>query len=96
MLKMHGDMHNILKALRLLIYSTIWIHSSMNYLSLLLFRQCPCFIIYLIKHKVYCIYKYTTGMAGMGRIEKKNCAEATLALVLARDCHSFSSMILQT
>lgn len=41
------------------------LHSSMNYLSLLLFRPCLCFIIYLIEHKVYSIYKYTAGPVGI-------------------------------
>lgn len=39
----------------------------MNYLSLLLFRPCLCCIIYLIKHKVYSIYKYTAGLVGTDR-----------------------------
>lgn len=38
------------------------LHLSMNYLSLLLLGPWLCFIIYLVMHKVYCIYKYTAGL----------------------------------
>lgn len=78
--KINVDIHNTLKALRLLIYG---LHSSMNYLSLLLFGPCLCFIIYLMKHKVYCIYKYTAGLVGMDCNRGKGCAHKP---VLSRYC----------
>lgn len=48
----------------------------MNHLSPLLFRPCLCFIIYLIKHKVYSVYKYTAGLVGMERHRKRGAVAA--------------------
>lgn len=63
------DMHS---TLRLLLY--IWVHSSMNSLSFLLLRPGLCFIIYLIKHKVYCVYKYPTGLVGKDCKQERVCS----------------------
>lgn len=58
----------------------------MNYLSLWLFRPCLCFIIYLIKHKVYSFYKYAAGLVGMdGNRDRGAVATHTHTLVLLRD-----------
>lgn len=51
----------------------------MNYLSPLLFRPCLCFIIYLLKHKVYSVYKYTAGLVGMERHRGKRCSGCKLS-----------------